>query len=512
MKMVTTPINESDEASLRSRWVAASLLLWTLLVIVVGIWLIDSSQRRAAQDLQAAATTQAERVRDRIDADLDVMRALPLVLAAQVNARTLLLDTMRNPGAPIRNTSLNAHYARIAKMVGVDTIFLADANGTIIAAHSFTTDDSTMLVGNDASQREYFQRAKAGQQGEQFAIAKLSKLPSVFFSAPVIENDVFIGAVVVKATTERMRRMLSVAGNPRALLIDAHQVVIAASDATDYLRRANATAPLSGTLDQRYEDARPDENPIAFVDARRFGPVQSRKTSAGEGPYVTGQMPLNDNNWTVLLLLGLEPIRMVTRQWRVALVLAWLVGALIILLVIRSVRLLQDLDRLANIDVLSGLGNRRHYESVVGSLCDAHDRARIQHVALALFDLDNFKQVNDEHGHAVGDLIIEEFAEQLTNSTRRMDHLFRLGGDEFAALILELTPKAAEQAVLGIQARLRMASSVSDRLPQPGVSIGLAYHQSGESPDELYRRADQALYAAKDGGRNRLHVAESTGE
>ena len=209
-------------------------------------------------------------------------------------------------------------------------------------------------------------------------------------------------------------------------------------------------------------------------------------------------------------MLGTQQITKVTRQWRIALTLIWLVGALLLLLVIRSVRHLHDLDRLANIDVLSGLGNRRHYEAVVESLCDAHDRDRIQHVALALFDLDNFKHINDKHGHAAGDRVIEQFGDHLTKSTRRMDHLFRLGGDEFAALILELTPKAAEQAVTGIQARLRLASGTDDDLPQTSVSIGLAYHRSGEDPDALYRRADRAMYAAKEHGRNRVEVADET--
>ena len=507
--MVTTRHIEPEPDTARGRWIAAWLLLWTASVVIIGIWVIDRSQQQTAQRVQSQTTEQAERIRDRIEADLEILRALPMVLAAQVNARQLLLERLRNPAEIAQNTGLNAHYARIAAMIGVDTIFLADSAGEIVAGHSFTTSNPQGVVGENTSDREYFAEAKAGQLGEQFAIAKLSRLPSVFFSAPVIENDVFIGAVVVKATTKRMRALLDVGGGARVLLIDAQDVVIAATDDNDYLRRAAATQPLNDAVDLRYGSATPDTNPIVFVEGRSYGNVRTRMTTAGNGPYIKSTTQLNDERWTVCLMLGTEPIGKVTRQWRLALLLAWLVGALLVLLVIRSVRHVHDLDRLANIDVLSGLGNRRHYDSIVGSLCDAHDRGRIQHVALALFDLDNFKLVNDQHGHSTGDRVIKQFAEHLAKSTRRMDYLFRLGGDEFAALILELTPSAAEQAVQGIQARLRMATDDDPKLPAPSVSIGLAYHQRGESPDAFYRRADKAMYKAKDGGRNQFHVAAS---
>ena len=476
--------------------------------MVAGIWLIDGSQRQTAQHLQQTIDRQAERVRDRIDSDLDLLRALPMVLAAQANASTLLMDNLRNPDEPVRSSSLNAHYAQIARMADIDTIFLTNANGDILAAHSLTTSEPQQLLGQNASDRDYFKVAKAGQQGEQFAIARLSQTPSVFFSSPVIENDVFVGVVVVKSSLNRLRHLLDIGGNPRALLIDSQGVVIAATDDADYLRRAGKAAPPLAFSDQRYGDVNPDRNPIIFEPARQYGGVVSYRTPAGEGPYIKSTRRLNDDRWTICLTRSTQPIVSITRQWRVALTLAWLVGALVIMLLIRSVRHVQDLNRLANIDVLSGLGNRRHYESIVDSLCDAHDRSRVQHVALALFDLDHFKRVNDELGHAAGDRVLEQFAERLSASTRRMDHLFRLGGDEFAALILELTPKAAEQAVLGIQARLKIAANDAEDLPQPGVSIGLAYHREGESPDALYRRADQAMYAAKNSGRNRLHVAK----
>lgn len=507
--MVTTPNFEPDHAAPRGRWAAAWILLWTLAVVVTGIWLIDSSQRRTAQQLQQSADLQAERIRDRVESDLDLLRALPMVLAAQVNARSLLINGLRNPGETAWSDSLNAHYARIARMVDVDTVFLTDAEGDIVAGHSFSLANPQQMLGQNASDRAYFTMAKSGQAGEQFAIGRLSRNPSVFFSFPVIENEVFIGAVVVKASLDRMRRLLELGANPRALLIDSQQVVIAATDKGDYLRRVGTAAPLATANDRRYEDAEPDRDPIVFESRRSYGDVQSYVTTDGAGPYIKSTLVLNDDRWTICLTRSTQPIVAVTRQWRVALTLAWLVGALIIMLLIRSVRHVQDLDRLANIDVLSGLGNRRHYDSIIDSLCDAHDRGRVQHVALALFDLDHFKRVNDELGHAAGDRVIEQFAQRLSASTRRMDHLFRLGGDEFAALILELTPKAAEQAVLGIQARLQIAANDTEDLPQPGVSIGLAYHREGESPDALYRRADQAMYSAKNGGRNRLHVAKA---
>lgn len=506
--MVTTDPLVKEPSWPALKVAALVTLAWTALMVALGVWLVGSAAGEAAKTLQAAADEQVAAIRDRIDADLQTMRAMPVVLAAQVNARNLLLHVARNPGDRVQNDGLNAHYARIARMIDADTIFLTDAAGTLLAAHSRTID-SDRLIGENASDREYFQEARAGEPGEQFAMARLSGKPSVFFSAPVLENGVFLGAVVVKSTTDRQRRLMTAAGQPHVVLVDENRVVIATTDDGDFLRRLGTRDAAADNPDRRYGETQPDDNPLARSASRTVGGIALHNMGDDGLEVVTSRAPLARPNWSVELMLDAQAIRQAAQQRRLGLLLIWLAGVLLIALVIRSIRHVQDLDDLAKIDVLSGLGNRRSYEEAIESLCDAHNRGRIQNVSLALFDLDRFKQVNDLHGHAAGDRVIQAFAKRLSDSTRRMDQLFRLGGDEFAALVLELTPDKAEQAIQGIVARLMTATSGSlDGVEMPSVSAGLAVHARNETPDTLYKRADTALYRAKDAGRNRLVVAD----
>ena len=114
---------------------------------------------------------------------------------------------------------------------------------------------------------------------------------------------------------------------------------------------------------------------------------------------------------------------------------------------------------------------------------------------LALCDLDEFKQINDTDGHPAGDRALEAVAALLEGSLRASDFAFRIGGDEFALLLPETDAAEAQEAVERIVAALAGDSVLADGL---GISFGLAlFPIHGKTPEELIRRADQALYAAK---------------
>lgn len=159
--------------------------------------------------------------------------------------------------------------------------------------------------------------------------------------------------------------------------------------------------------------------------------------------------------------------------------------------------------RAAHEDVLTGLHNRRHAELALPLLLE-RARQEGKPISLSVLDVDHFKQVNDAHGHAVGDEVLRELAQLLRSNTRSADLLARIGGEEFM-MVMVGTP--AERA-LDICERLRLAVQQHDWAHlreglQVTISLGLA---SGEPPSDaklLFERADHALYAAKRGGRNR---------
>ncbi len=123
-----------------------------------------------------------------------------------------------------------------------------------------------------------------------------------------------------------------------------------------------------------------------------------------------------------------------------------------------------------------------------------------------MFDLDHFKRVNDTFGHAVGDAVIAAFAAQLRQTAPRDAVVGRTGGEEFVMLFERTTGQGAWLAAETI--RLGMIRLADGGLPPTTVSGGVAQMRAGESLSNLLRRADHAAYEAKNGGRNRVCLAE----
>ena len=162
-----------------------------------------------------------------------------------------------------------------------------------------------------------------------------------------------------------------------------------------------------------------------------------------------------------------------------------------------------ETERLVAIDSLTGLANRREYERRFAQAWNMAARSRSK-LALLVLDLDNFKQLNDRHGHAAGDACLRHFADLLAQHFRRaIDLTARIGGEEFAVILPGLT--ARDAAVLGEEFRANLAGSVCHYRDQPigiTVSIGAGAADWDLDPDPLatFARIDQACYEAKKQG------------
>jgi diguanylate cyclase (GGDEF)-like protein len=158
-------------------------------------------------------------------------------------------------------------------------------------------------------------------------------------------------------------------------------------------------------------------------------------------------------------------------------------------------------ELLAAHDQLTGLWNRRNFDQRMdGSI--AHALRHGDTFSLLLIDIDHFKNVNDYYGHLAGDGVLKRFGEVLTERLRQNDVAARWGGEEFVILAdgatLENTRVMAEQV------RESIAATTFSPVARVTVSIGIAEYQPGETGDDLLKRADKALYAAKRNGRNRV--------
>ncbi|HEX9017987.1 MAG TPA: sensor domain-containing diguanylate cyclase [Anaerolineaceae bacterium] len=175
---------------------------------------------------------------------------------------------------------------------------------------------------------------------------------------------------------------------------------------------------------------------------------------------------------------------------------------------VERARLFRDVHRLAITDALTGLYNRRHLLAMI--VAEMERARRYNHsISLAILDIDHFKQINDTFGHLAGDQVLVEVARVCQDIIRRVDLIGRFGGEEILILMPETTP---DQAVVAME-RLREQIERLDFNTKRGnahltISIGMTSLSNDESIDfdHFLDRADQALYLAKNQGRNQVRV------
>jgi diguanylate cyclase (GGDEF)-like protein len=161
-------------------------------------------------------------------------------------------------------------------------------------------------------------------------------------------------------------------------------------------------------------------------------------------------------------------------------------------------RALEAAQREARTDSLTGLANRKGFDEHLTLLSAIARRYKVG-LALALFDLDGLKQINDRLGHAAGDAALVHFARILRSSSRESDFVSRIGGDEFALLLPQTDIEGAGALARRISQALSESSAPSPFL----VSVGVAEFKTEESPAQLLECADRALYSAKHSGGTR---------
>ena len=171
----------------------------------------------------------------------------------------------------------------------------------------------------------------------------------------------------------------------------------------------------------------------------------------------------------------------------------------------RQKALEEELRLLSITDSLTRLFNRRHFHSLAEKEVQRVNRNKVP-FSILLLDVDHFKRFNDTFGHAEGDNVLKALADHIRSNVRSMDSGFRFGGEEFVVLLPETTSAGA----MVVAERLRVRFSERCFHPIPGgrpvsatVSVGVAEFRKGCSLAELIRNADLAMYAAKNGGRNR---------
>ena len=165
------------------------------------------------------------------------------------------------------------------------------------------------------------------------------------------------------------------------------------------------------------------------------------------------------------------------------------------------------LEAMATTDKLTGLTNRQMFDFLYKQAWKANLRRKTA-LSILIIDIDHFKHVNDTYGHPAGDQVLQAVAKALAETLRGDDMLFRWGGEEFLALLSDCSIDQARVLAERLRSRVQeQAIYRGEATIQVTVSLGAAELQEDEEADRLISRADQALYRAKNGGRNRVETA-----
>jgi len=277
-------------------------------------------------------------------------------------------------------------------------------------------------------------------------------------------------------------------------------------DANDQLRYANAAFRESFAL-------KPDEQPswselMAKSHAQRIGALietanfpgwlSSARSRRGKLPYRAFEADMSDGRW-MWITETMHP-----NGWMLC------IGSDITELRVgtREVRRSRDLAlRAAQTDALTGISNRAHIMLQLEQRLD-QVRQRDQLCGVALIDLDHFKRINDSFGHAVGDCVLKDFSRIVQNALRHEDGFGRIGGEEF----LLIFPRVDVAGLEHIITRILQIVRDSRALPESPdfsytCSAGLGVLKADDSVGGVYRRIDEAMYAAKAAGRDRFQWA-----
>jgi len=274
---------------------------------------------------------------------------------------------------------------------------------------------------------------------------------------------------------------------------DADNVVV---EVNDYLCRF-AGKTREAVLGSRIEDIHSGlvlEHILGLIDGFRANPESE--------PFIL-QRPLGDAE----MMLRMQPIY---RDGRYDGVLLNIVN---VTELVRAREAVEEanrkLEELATTDLVTGLANRRRFLEVLEAEFQ-RSRRYGGRLALAMVDVDRFKSFNDAHGHAFGDRVLVEVAKRLAAGARQTDVVARLGGDEFVVLMPETSADEAVQAAERIRKTVSKDPISDGKRSVPAtisVGIGTVQNAKAGSPESLLKQADDAMYAAKEAGRNRVCLA-----
>lgn len=535
--------SRGERGSPRRRLAALGVVL--AIAWATASWLIvDSIVRgrsaRLVEHEQDVVAATAASVASNVSFTLAHLRSIPQVIARQPDIEKTLsrfgpeAKPSGLPSAMFRKqlvadpelAGLARRLESILDELDVDQIWVVNAAGDCVASGGFPTE--TTATGVNYADRQYFTQARQSGAGRQFAVGRTTNTPGIFYSAPVYVANRFLGVVAVKIDLARLSRLVNVRN---VFVADEHGVVILSWDGSFSMMTVPGETTGRMTDDQltgrykRHRFARVEMLPVevngaklAMLTGRTFPAVVKTADSQGDLLKVWSFKELpelerirTEGAWTLLALFtgGGTVIASVLAAW-VHFGRSREHQAEIARINAELVKLNEELSVQARYDALTGCASRRHFfDELAGELKRA---ARFGlPCSLAILDIDHFKAVNDLYGHAAGDTLLVHFSRCVAECLRSSDLLGRIGGEEFVLLLPQTDLAGARELAERVRRVVEQTPAESpEAVLRCTASIGVAqWAGDAESAEDLVARADNAMYEAKRGGRNRVGAAVS---
>jgi len=507
------------------------LFMASTAVLMVLAWIASGSlaKDREAKLLERErimATTTAETISANLGRNLGQLHSIPMVLAGE----PALIATLKRFGPHVQPSTLpvsqrraiwqaepefaalTKRFEEIIKQADVSQIWITNAAADCFVSAGFPEELTS--TGVNYAKRHYFQEARQGRHGSQFAVGATTNIPGLFFSAPVMADGYFLGVVVVKLELPKLAELVA---SSNAFLSDENGVIVLAQipdalmqtvpEATVYRLSAEA-------LDNRYR-----RKTFTQVDIRSVGDTHAPDLVYWQGnsqPYVLKKRNLPGEVITIHVLRPLDELTQIRfeRLWLFALLsllslllVSLTTGAALFLRRNREVH--EELTLLANTDALTSCANRRSFLATLKREWKSSSRYGTAYCVITV-DLDYFKSINDRFGHSGGDKVLCHFVDIVSKSLRPCDTIGRIGGEEFAILLPQTQTAGAVAVAERILKEVKAKPVLLDKNSYLFTfSAGIAeWHPDDKACTDILKRADSALYRAKNAGRDKVMIAD----
>jgi len=515
-------------------------ILWTLLgaffVACLLAWIgsvLFANNRIEAQVTQKREAAQVDARLSAANIDLRLGQARSVLQTLAMDQR--IVATLSRFGPDVQRSTLpqpqrgkvwmadpdlrytSERLTRVVNHFGLNTLWLTNAAGDAVAeGHA---DPLPPFIGTNYADRDYFKAAQIGQAGRQFAVGRTTNVYGLLMSEPVLASGQFVGMVGIGLSIPKLGAALE---SVDAVVTDDLGVIVLAKDPS--LLMTTMPDATVNTLSEEARNGRYKRVQFDPAGLQTFAPSGAHRSwtlRQFSGSYVMASHATEDGALRVYTLrdLGAATAHYQRDQLDWFALLTLLIVALALLLAgiaqylittesqrSQLVQLNRALVRETQTDALTGCANRRHFLQALEHECERAHRYGLP-LSLLSLDIDHFKRVNDTWGHAAGDAVLKQFVATVQGQLRQADLLGRVGGEEFSVLL----PHTSADDAAPIAERIRAAIEASPvwfdgHRIDVTVSIGGTQRTPELQPatDQLLAQADQALYAAKQGGRNRM--------